>query len=128
LRICWVKSLNPSHILERPRSFSARRRFNQTWFGMGWWKPKEFSRRTQRTIRALVSHPVILSGAKNLALDFSAEKQQSEMLLPQGGISLTVRGRFPGRRRVNGLLRMPLECNSSASAKSVLYHALSRAG
>jgi hypothetical protein len=34
----------------------------------------------QRDIRALACHAVILSGAKNLALDFSAEKQQGEML------------------------------------------------
>jgi hypothetical protein len=55
LRISWVKSLNPSHILERLLSFLARRRFNQTWFGMGWWKPKEFLRRTghnQQTYQA----------------------------------------------------------------------------
>ena len=31
------------------------------------------------------------SGAKNLALGFSAEKRQGEMLLPQGGISMTRR-------------------------------------
>jgi len=30
--------------------------------------------------RALACHAVILSGAKNLALDFSAEKEQGEML------------------------------------------------
>ena len=34
----------------------------------------------QRDIRALACHAVILSGAKNLALDFSAEKEQGEML------------------------------------------------
>jgi hypothetical protein len=34
----------------------------------------------QRDIRALACHAVILSGAKNLALDFSAEKQQGEMV------------------------------------------------
>jgi hypothetical protein len=28
----------------------------------------------------LIPHAVILSGAKNLALDFSAEKEQGEML------------------------------------------------
>jgi hypothetical protein len=34
--------------------------------------------------------PAIFMAAKNLALDFSVEKRQGEMLLPQGGISMTV--------------------------------------
>jgi HAMP domain-containing protein len=37
-------------------------------------------REGQQEIGALVWHAVILSGAKNLALDFSVEKRQGEML------------------------------------------------
>jgi hypothetical protein len=37
----------------------------------------------------LSAFAVILSEAKNLALEFSAKKEQGEMLLPQGGISMT---------------------------------------
>jgi hypothetical protein len=41
----------------------------------------------QPDMRALVCHAVVLSGAKNLALDFSADKQQGAML----------RGVYPAR-------------------------------
>jgi hypothetical protein len=61
-------------------------------------------REGQQDIGALVWHAVILSGAKNLALDFSVEKRQGEMLLPQGGISMTVRGRSRERRSLGPLL------------------------
>jgi len=49
---------------------------------------------------AMLSFRAQRSGAKNLALDFSADKQQGEMLLPQGGIPLcgTVSGRYRERR------------------------------
>ena len=71
----------------------------------------------EQDIGALVGDAVILSGAKNLALDFSAEKRQGEMLLPQGGISMTW-GAGSAQSRFSETLRLFLQIRPRSSAGS----------